>query len=86
MTLVVKEFKSFGDRPHRNRQLTQQKWSGLGDMARRGNWGLAGLLQLMKGSLVPGAATGPVGNQGGMRAGGGKAATASQGEDIINSA
>lgn len=36
MISVVKEFKYFGDRSRRNRQLTQQKWAGRGGAARGG--------------------------------------------------
>lgn len=70
MTLVVKEFKCFGDRPHRSRQLAPQERSGPGSVA-RGGTGLAGCAGAQEGEFGPRAATGPVGSQGGWREGAG---------------
>ena len=68
MTLVVKECNYFGDRPHRNRQLTQQKQSGLGCC---GPWWDLGAdmapLELMKGRPVPGAVAEVEGEKGALR-------------------
>lgn len=71
MTLVVKECNYFGDRPHRNRQLTQQEWSGLGRCGPGWDLGVdTALLEFMKGSSVPGAVAGMEGCRGHCGVGG----------------